>query len=598
MLRDWSSWCQVRSRAEAQGLSPLIRDLEAGAIEAKFSLNAFRLGYARWWLPLIIDETRAILDFRQFEHESRIEEFRTLDEVVRAAAATRVHDAVIHKLPQMSLVPRNSELGKLRHQINLTRPSTSIRDMIGAMPESFGKLAPCVLMSPLSIAQYLPTNQELFDVVVFDEASQISTWDAVGAVARARQTIIVGDPKQLPPTNFFGTNREDDDDSVSEFEKDLESILDEAKTSGLPSLHLRWHYRSRHESLIAFSNWHYYNNSLITFPSPVTQDRAVSLEHIPNGIYDRGKSRTNRDEALAIVRRVATYLDSWLSLPEEDRQTLGVITFNSQQQALIQDLLDDLLRDRPEFEWFFSEDRYEPLIVKNLENMQGDERDVIFFSITFSRDSAGRFPMDFGAINKDGGERRLNVAVSRARRELVVFSGFLADEVDLERTRKTGPAHLKTFLDYAVRGPVALPAQDKGSLGATESPFEVAVKDALELRGWQVTTQVGVSAFRIDLGVKHPDLAGAFLAGVECDGATYHSSATARDRDKIREQVLVGLGWTILRVWSTDWWFNPQEALDRLDAALNEALAKSREKLKADISNALETVEQLTNSSG
>jgi very-short-patch-repair endonuclease len=459
--------------------------------------------------------------------------------------------------------------------MGLQRPSRSIREMIGAMPESFGKLAPCVLMSPLSIAQYLPTHQALFDVVIFDEASQIATWDAVGAIARGHQTIIVGDPKQLPPTNFFGRN-DGDDDSVPELDRDLESILDEAKASGLPTRHLRWHYRSRHESLIAFSNWHYYDNNLITFPSPVTQDEAVSLTFVPTGVYDRGKSRTNREEARAIAADIRVKLEGWLGLPEQQRPTIGVITFNIQQQGLIQDFLDDARRDNPALEWFFADERIEPVIVKNLENIQGDERDLIYFSITFCRDAAGKLPMTFGAINRDGGERRLNVAVTRARRELKVFSGIRADDIDLDRSKATGVRHLKAFLDYAVRGAIALPAQDTGSQGEMESPFEEAVAAQLERRGWQIVPQVGVSGFRIDLGIRHPDHSGLYLAGIECDGATYHSSATARDRDKVREQVLCGLGWTILRVWSTDWWFNAEEAIERLDLALNDALALSR----------------------
>jgi very-short-patch-repair endonuclease len=575
LFRDWSSWCAVRARAIAKGLAPLVADLENGATVPDDAVRAFRLGYARWWLPLAIDASRELRNFRRFEHEHAIADFREVDDLVRAHATDKVISSLVHGLPSSETVPRQSELGVLRHQMGLQRPSRSIRDMIGAMPESFGKLAPCVLMSPLSIAQYLPTHQALFDVVIFDEASQIATWDAVGAIARGHQTIIVGDPKQLPPTNFFGRN-DGDDDSIPEFDRDLESILDEAKASGLPTRHLRWHYRSRHESLIAFSNWHYYDNNLITFPSPVTQDEAVSLTFVPTGVYDRGKSRTNREEARAIAADIRVKLEDWLGLPEQQRPTIGVITFNVQQQALIQDFLDDARRDNPALEWFFADERIEPVIVKNLENIQGDERDVIYFSITFCRDAAGKLPMTFGAINRDGGERRLNVAVTRARRELKVFSGIRADDIDLDRSKATGVRHLKAFLDYAVRGAIALPAQDTGSQGEMESPFEQAVAAQLERRGWQIVPQVGVSGFRIDLGIRHPDHGGLYLAGIECDGATYHSSATARDRDKVREQVLCGLGWTILRVWSTDWWFNAEEAIERLDSALNDALTLSR----------------------
>jgi very-short-patch-repair endonuclease len=575
LFRDWSTWCAVRSRANARGLAPLVTDVENGSIEAGSSLQAFRLGYVRWWLPLAIDASLELRNFRRFEHEHAVADFRAADDLVRAHATDKVVSSLVHGLPPSESVPRQSELGLLRHQMGLKKPSRSIRDMIGAMPESFGKLAPCILMSPLSIAQYLPAQQALFDVVIFDEASQIATWDAVGAIARGHQTIIVGDPKQLPPTNFFGRS-DSEDDSIPEFDRDLESILDEAKASGLPTRHLRWHYRSRHESLIAFSNWHYYSNNLITFPSPVTTDEAVSLTFLPTGVYDRGKSRTNAEEAKAIASNIRSRLESALLMPEHMRPTLGVITFNVQQQGLIQDYLDETRRANPALEWFFADDRIEPVIVKNLENIQGDERDIIYFSITFCRDAAGKLPMTFGAINRDGGERRLNVAVTRARRELKVFSGIRADDIDLDRTKALGVRHLKAFLDYAVRGAVALPAQDSGSQGEMESPFEEAVAAQLERRGWQVVPQVGVSGYRVDLGIRHPDHGGIYLAGVECDGATYHSSATARDRDKVREQVLRGLGWNILRVWSTDWWFNAEEAVERLHLALTEALTSSR----------------------
>lgn len=576
LLRDWTSWCGIRRRAVSQNLGALVDDIEAGLVRPTEAQSAFRLAYVRWWLPATLDADPVLRDFRRFQHEHAIEDFREIDDLVRAQASLRVISAIAHGLPAVQSVPRNSELGLLRHQMELQRPSRSIREMIGAMPSSFAKLAPCMLMSPLSIAQYLPPNQALFDVVIFDEASQITTWDAVGAIARAHQTIIVGDPKQLPPTNFFGRNEEDEE--VVEHEKDLESILDEAKAAGIPVRDLRWHYRSRNESLIAFSNHHYYQNRLITFPSPTVEDRAVQLRKITTGIYDRGKSRTNRIEAQAVTDEAVSRMRRWLALPERDRPTLGVITFNAQQQSLILDLFDKARQMETELEWFFADDRIEPVIVKNLENVQGDERDIILFSITFSQDNAGKRSMDFGALNRDGGERRLNVAVTRARQELIVFSGFTADQIDPNRTKAIGVQHLKTFLDFAERGAVALPAQERGSVGALESPFEEAVAAELEKRGWTIVPQVGISGFRVDIGIRHPDLAGAYLAGVECDGAAYHSSATARDRDKVREQVLRGLGWNIVRVWSTDWWFDLEGCTERLHASLAALLEESRRK--------------------
>ena len=575
LMRDWSTWCRVRNHANAAGLDALVEQIERGSVPADQARAAFQLGYARWWLPPVLDGDAVLRDFRRFQHENAITEFREIDDLVRTHATDRVVGAIAHGLPSVQSVPRNSELGLLRYQMELQRPSQSIRDMIGKMPQSFSKLAPCMLMSPLSIAQYFPPNQALFDVVIFDEASQITTWDAVGAIARGRQTIIVGDPKQLPPTNFFGTN-DDDDDDVAEHEKDMESILDEAKASGIPVRDLRWHYRSRSESLIAFSNYHYYQNRLVTFPSPQVEDRAVRLRKVPDGIYDRGKSRTNRIEAQAVADEAVARMRGWLELPEKSRPTLGIITFNAQQQSLILDLLDSARRGEPALEWFFADERVEATIVKNLENVQGDERDVILFSITFWKDAAGKLTMDFGALNRDGGERRLNVAVTRARQELIVFSGFTADKVDTTRAKGLAIHHLKTFLDYAERGAIALPAQVVGAVGGFESPFEEAVAGQLEQRGWVVVPQVGISGFRIDLGIRHPDRGGAFLAGVECDGASYHSAATARDRDKVREQVLTGLGWNMLRVWSTDWWHDANGCANRLHDALQALLDASR----------------------
>jgi very-short-patch-repair endonuclease len=267
----------------------------------------------------------------------------------------------------------------------------------------------------------------------------------------------------------------------------------------------------------------------------------------------------------------------WMKLPPEQRQTLGIITFNIQQQTLIQDLFDQARRDSQEIEWFFDDARIEPTIVKNLENVQGDERDVMLFSIAFGPDATGKIPLNFGALSRAGGERRLNVAVTRARRELVVYSSFKADQLNADGAKHIGVRHLKAFLDYADRGPIALHAQDQGSVGGFESPFEEAVALQLKSRGWQVVSQIGVSAFRIDLGIVHPDKPGAYLAGIECDGATYHRSATAQDRDRIREQILRHLGWEILRIWSTDWWADSNSATDRLHTALTDLLARKRE---------------------
>lgn len=573
-LADRARWVAVRMQAEARGLAPLIEALETGTLAPDDAEDAFLAAYFTWWTPRAMDAAPALRGFLAWEHEDLRETFRRLDAEAQGLAAAQVRRRLSHGLPRQDAVARKSELGTLRHQLGLQRPSMPIRKLIADMPTTFTKLAPCVLMSPLSVAQYLPADHQGFDMVIFDEASQITTWDAVGAIARGRQSIIVGDPKQLPPTNFFG-RAQGEEEGVEEYEKDLPSILDEACATGLPTHQLNWHYRSRDESLIAFSNSNYYGGRLVTFPAPTTSSGAVRLHRI-KGEFGRGKGRTNRAEAERIVELAVSRMTQWLMAPEHERKTLGVITFNVQQQELILDLLDAARRAEPELEWFFEEEREEPVIVKNLENIQGDERDVMLFSITFGPDAAGKLTMNFGALNRDGGEKRLNVAVTRAREELHVFSSIDAHDIDLTRTGATGVAHLKQFLDFAARGAVALAAVDAGSLGPAENPFEEAIADALRASGWEVRTQIGVSGFRIDLAVVHPDHAGAFLAGVECDGATYHSSATARDRDQIRENVLNGLGWTVLRVWSTDWFRRKDEALERLQQGLTEALEASR----------------------
>lgn len=583
LLRKWTAWSGVRTRCETLGLAPFLQALEQKQLAPDQLLAAFELAFVRWWLPEAIGQNAVLRAFQSFSHEEAILDFRRLDDDARSMAADHVKKCLNRTLPKIDQPSRQSELGLLRHQMQLQRPSRTIREVIAAMPESFGKLAPCLLMSPLSIAQYLPASQPLFDVVIFDEASQITTWDAIGAIARGRQTVIVGDPKQLPPTNFFGrADSDSENEDIQDHEKDLESILDEARASGLPTLQLNWHYRSSHESLIAFSNWHYYDNQLITFPSAVTKDRAVSLRYLADGIFDRGKSRTNRREADAIVAEAVQRMQAGLLLPEDQRPTLGVITFNLPQQTLIQDLLDQACRDRPELEWFFSEDRIEPTVVKNLENVQGDERDVMLFSIAFGPDQTGAMTLNFGPLNRDGGHRRLNVAVTRARKALVVFSSFKAEKLRVDGVKHAGVTHLKSFLDYADRGAIALPAADNGSAGTFESPFEQAVADRLKDRGWNIVPQIGVSRFRVDLGVVNPDAAGAYLAGIECDGATYHSSATARDRDKTREQILRNLGWNIVRIWSPEWWYDCDGATEQVHKKLTELLQAYRQNNTAD----------------
>jgi len=571
-LHAWCAWRHAQADARQADLPTLVSAIEAGHVTPAQVATAFEVNYARWWLAETVDEDEVLKRFVSAEHELRIQEFRALDDEFTKISREWIRARLCANLPATDSIQRNSEWGILRHEITKKKQHKPLRQLLQEIPSVVLRLTPCLLMSPLSIAQYLSAQASNFDLVVFDEASQIPVWDAIGAIARGKQVVMVGDPKQLPPTNFFGrSDSADGEDDV--VEGDLESILDECLGASLPTRNLSWHYRSRHESLIAFSNHRYYGGGLVTFPSPVTDDHAVSF-HLTQGCYEKGAARINQPEAQALVADLV----SRLKRPgfREAGLTIGVVTFNAEQQGLIEDLLDAERRKDPGLEPYFSDMEFEPVFVKNLESVQGDERDIIYFSITYGPDMAGAVSMNFGPLNRDGGERRLNVAVTRARHELRVFSSLRGEQMDLARTKAAGVRDLKHFLEFAEYGSRALVESHHGSQGDFDSPFEASVATALGRKGWQVQTQIGASSFRVDLGVVHPDFAGRYLAGVECDGATYHRCATARDRDKLREQVLRGLGWEIVRIWSTDWWVNPGGTLERVHVTLTGLLAKDR----------------------
>ena len=577
-LNAWTAWRRARGAADELGLGPIAAAVEAGTIPPGGASEAFELAYAHWWAGRAIDEDPVVRDFSHAEQADAVRRFREMDDRFADLTRSYIRARLSGAIPAKDAKDQAPGFGALAHQLKLQKRHKPVRQLVAEMGPALTTLTPCLLMSPLSVAQYLPADAALFDLVIFDEASQITPWDAVGAIARGRQLVVAGDPRQMPPTSFFDRAGGADDDE-GDVEADQESILDECLGARLPRRRLTWHYRSRHESLIAFSNHRYYDGDLITFPAPVTRDRAVSLRRV-SGAWSRGKSRTNQAEAEAIVAEVVARLADPGFVDEAGRRlTLGVITLNAEQQKLIEDLLDRARRARPELEPYFADDAAEPVVVKNLETVQGDERDVILLGIGYGPETpdAPVMAMNFGPLNRGGGWRRLNVAITRARREMVVFTSFPPNLIDLNRTSAQAVRDLKHFLEFAERGPQALGEAIAGSVGGFESPFEQAVARALRERGWTVVPQIGVSRFRIDLGVVHPDSPGDFLLGVECDGASYHSAATARDRDKVREAVLAALGWRLARVWSTDWWIDARGALDRLDATIAAALAASRE---------------------
>jgi very-short-patch-repair endonuclease len=565
-LKDWCAWRKRRGTAVDYGLMPLVESIEQGRVSPDEISDTFETAFCAWWSRAVIGEDEVLRHFSSPEHNVAITQFRESDARFQKLTAAYIAASLRGGIPGQEDVRRNSQWGTLQHELQKKMRHKPVRQLVLEIPEVITKLAPCLMMSPLSVAQYLPPEQQLFDVVIFDEASQITVWDAVGAIARGKNVIVAGDPKQMPPTNFFARTEEDPDGEVDS-DGDLESILDEMRGASIPSRTLNLHYRSRKESLIAFSNAKYYDNGLITFPAPVAPpDKGVRLIR-PQGFYARGGARHNEGEAKAIVAEVVrrlTHKDEGVRA-----LSIGVVTFNSEQQSLIENLLDDARAKNTEIEPAFSrEHTLEPVFVKNLETVQGDERDVILFSITYGPDQSGHVTMNFGPLNRQGGERRLNVAMTRARSEMLVFSTLSADQIDLARTQAKAIKDLKHFIEYAERGPSVLGAFVEGSVGDFESPFEVAVSRELKEKGWDIHPQIGVSAYRVDLGVVHPGKPGIYLAGIECDGAMYHSSSYARERDKIRQSVLEGLGWTLFRVWSTDWWTNKTKATEDLHAKL------------------------------
>jgi very-short-patch-repair endonuclease len=570
-LNGWCAWVEARREARASGLEALVDALEAGAIAPGRAVETFRTAHARWLAPILVDARPELARFRSNDHAALIERFRALDEEITRATADYIRAKLSGAVAARGSRDAEPGYAVLARQLQRQRSHMPVRKLVGEMGDVLTTLTPCLMMSPLSVAQFLPSEQRLFDLVVFDEASQITVPDAIGAIARGRRSIIVGDPKQMPPTSFFERGAEDE---ANEEAQDLESILDEALAARMPHYRLTGHYRSRHESLICFSNHAYYGGELVTYPSPSTAASAVTLRRV-DGVYARGKGRTNEIEGKAVVAEVVRRLRH----PELSRFSLGVVTFNSEQQRLVLDLLDQARRTDPDLEPFFGDSVPEPVFVKNLETVQGDQRDVILLSVGYGPTEPGArtMPMSFGPLNRKGGERRLNVAITRATTEVVVFASFDAAMVDLTRTSSEAVRDLKTYLDFAERGPVALGGAVRSeSRHAYANDFEQAVADGLRRRGWTVHTQVGVSKFSIDLGIVHPDAPGRYLAGVECDGATYHAMATARDRDRVRQIVLENLGWTILRVWSTDYFIDPEAALDLLHAGIEAVLETER----------------------
>lgn len=447
----------------------------------------------------------------------------------------------------------SSEQGILNKAVKNKCRGKAVRQLFAEVPSILTRLFPVFLMSPISCAQYLSPDMPKFDIVIFDEASQMPTSEAIGAIARGNSLIVVGDSKQMPPTAFFQSKGADDLDSDLD---DQQSILDDCDVIGMPSRCLNWHYRSKHESLIRFSNAKFYGNNLVTFPSP--NDMVTNVSYInTKGVYG-DKRATNEIEAKAIIKEVERRLKS----PELREKSIGIVTFSSVQQDMVDDLLQDFFAKHKDLEKINLESK-EPIIVKNLENIQGDERDVILFSVCYGPDKTGTMHYRFGPINNAGGEKRLNVAVSRARYEMIVFASFEPELLAKMKSESRGAQELYNFLRYAKYGANELVIPN-GSAIETKVGIEKFIAEKLRERGYLVNVDVGKSSFRVDIGIINPDNKNEYILGVLCDSYSYESANTSKDRNIVQPNALDLLGWNLMRVWSFDYLDNPKQVIDRI----------------------------------
>lgn len=568
-LRGLAAWNFQVSACRGQDLDEVV-GLAEWWPEARGQLSRVFRG---WWyeglLEIAYRERPALAGFEGTSQDQTVARFRELDLRSLRHAQTRLAHDHWQRLPRQN---GGGQLAILRREFEKKTRHLPVRQLMLRAGNAVQAIKPVFMMSPLSVASFLPPGALQFDLVVFDEASQVRPVDALGALLRGRHAVVVGDSRQLPPTNFFDRLTGADEQEEDEASHDVESVLGLFVAQGAPQRMLRWHYRSRHESLIAVSNHEFYDDRLVVFPSPDAgrSESGLVFRHLPQTQYDRGRTRTNPGEAEAVARAALAFAREQLDRPESSRLTLGIAAFSTAQMQAIIDQLEQLRRADPSCEEFFAPGGLEPFFVKNLENVQGDERDVIFISVGYGRTADGDLAMNFGPLNNEGGERRLNVLITRARRRCEVFTNLTAADIDLNRTSARGVHALKTFFSYAQTGTL----EQAGTAGAEAgSPFEARVKQTLEAAGHRVRDRVGTSGFRLEMAVVDPECSDRYQLGIECDGPAYRSGRSARDRDRLRRQVLENLGWRLHRIWSAEWFRNPDAELERLCAAIADAQA-------------------------
>lgn len=565
-VKDFIVYRKAEEYCKNSGLQAVCEAYRKGLAHEKL-MNVYRRSIYRAIIISYIEKEPVLNGFTGTDFNELIHQFKKLDEEFMELTKQEMYYQLTSQLPSAEeSVQVSKELNILRRAISSNGRGISIRSLFDQIPTILSRICPCMLMSPISVAQYISAEYKPFDIVVFDEASQLPTCKAVGVLARGKNAVIVGDPNQMPPTSFFAGNMIDEDNLDIE---DLDSILDDCLALGMPSLHLKWHYRSRHESLIAFSNQEFYENSMLTFPSVNDREKKVTLQKV-DGFFDRKKGRVNEAEAEAILAEIRRRYEE----ESHREESVGVVTFNISQQTLIEDRLQAEFSKDPDFEKWANEGE-DRLFVKNLENVQGDERDVILFSVAFGPDEEGKLSLNFGPLNKEGGWKRLNVAVTRARKEMVVFTTMTSEMIDLKRTKSKGVESLKNFLEYAGKGRLS-DNRSEGKGHRKQGILDQLCK-ALDNAGYTYQRTIGHSKFKMDLAVVDPENSEKYLLGILLDGDSYRQASNTKDREVAQKSVLNGLGWKLHRIWTMDWWDNKEKEINKILVTLAELTGKNSE---------------------
>lgn len=562
-IESWIEFQSYVSEAESLGAKQFLDSILKAKLQnlsGPLLQNIFLNKFYQAWVDKIEIENPEIRKFSGNGQSLLVDRFNKADLQIQSSNRKLISKKLASSWIDYAADPNNkADLQLIGHELNKKKKHKPIRLILQEVPKLIQTLKPCWMMSPLTVSRLIDSGsastQLEFDLVIFDEASQIKTEDAICSIYRGKQLILAGDSNQLPPTNFFNYIDNDDDYESHSFE----SVLDECSVF-LESKTLNWHYRSRHEDLIKFSNYHIYENQLISFPSPInqSQDFGVHFELIQDGYYERG-SRFNRKEAARVAEAILEHYSSSSNL------SLGVIAFSEAQQFAIERELAKLLKKYPDLDQsFLDEDQPNSLFIKNLENVQGDERDIIFFSIGYARDRKGVLSHNFGPLNREGGHRRLNVAITRARNKLKVFSSIVSSDIDSSRSSAQGLLLLKKYLAFAENPSSYSDFIEEASIRqkATNSRIEGSIAAALEAKGYKTELYLGASEYKIDIAVK--DENDKYLLAIETDGEMYRSAHTARDRERLRKAVLQSLGWQTHKIWARDWIRNQEQELNKV----------------------------------